>query len=54
VRLNAKGLKQHKQEICKVAYFYTMESLRSIDLTINGGINLTGLESLQKVEDLEE
>jgi hypothetical protein len=26
----------------------------SIDLKINGGINLTGLESLQKVEDLEE
>jgi len=34
--------------------FLPWRVLRSIDLAINGGINLTGLESLRQVEDLAE
>jgi hypothetical protein len=33
--------------------FLPWKVLKAFDLGINGGINFTGLESLQKVEDLE-
>jgi hypothetical protein len=47
-------LKDISKKYARTHVFLPWRVLRSIDLTINGGINLTGLESLQKVEDLED
>jgi hypothetical protein len=47
-------IKDISRKYARSHIFVLWKVLRSIDLTINGGINLTGLESLRKVEDLEE
>jgi hypothetical protein len=47
-------LKDISRKYARSHIFLPWRVLRSIDLAINGGINLTGLESLRKVEDLED